>query len=268
MSIAQSRIYHTVFADLLPKTIAASLLFLIGHASYAVDCYSVPIIQHSDYQSIKEWPAGSGNWVSNFSGPLPFRLIGVVLNDNEDYLDPTAHYDNTTAWYLGGQAQIYVQAVNLDGTQWDPDPGAPFQDFGGTACWMGQNYGNLGFIHDPGDCYENKPWYEELNRLQLWHLDTPGLPPAVAQPVRKGDLVEIRTSIGGLYYNGMMNVNEQHSTDLANDFEIVDLQHNYGLPTPAKLTLSDLKNSDNSFIFNPSAPATPERNTINRPWCN
>jgi autotransporter-associated beta strand protein len=220
------------------------LILLITSPLYGTD----PIIQHSGYQSIVESPPGSGNWTKAFSGPYPFRLIGVVINDSEDYLDPTAHYDNATPWYLGGQAQIYVQAVNLDGTQWDPDPNATFNDFGGTACWMGQNYGNLGFIGDPFDCYDNTAWYNELDRLQIWH------PGTSSNTLHAGDLVEIRTSVGGLYYNGMMNVNEKHSIDSDNDFEVVVLSSNYGLPTATQLTLSNLKNADNSFIFNPAAP--------------
>jgi autotransporter-associated beta strand protein len=254
MAIGRLRKSRFLLVGFGPKIVATMLSLLIAGASYAVDWDTVPIIQQSDYQSITESPAGSGKWTGNFHGPLPFRLVGVVLNDNEDYLDPTAHYSNTTPWYLGGQAQIYVQAVNLDGTQWDPDPSTAFQDFSGTACWMGQNYGNLGFISDPTDCYTNQAWYDELNRLQLWHPDTPGLPAPVSQPVRKGDLVEIRTSIGGMYYSGMMNVNEQHDIDPAADFEIVVLQHNYGLPSATQLTLADLKNADKSFIFNAAAP--------------
>ena len=167
---------HKLFNRNEARVIRVFLMLLMCEPLYAIDWNTVPVIQHSDYQSITELPAGSGNWTTAFGGPLPFRLIGVVLNDNEDYLDPTAHYDNVTPWYLGGQAQIYVQAVNLDGTQWDPDPNTSYNDFGGTACWMGQNYGNLGFIGDPQDCYTNEAWYNELNRLQLWHPDTPGLP--------------------------------------------------------------------------------------------
>ena len=221
----------------------------------AIDWNTVPVIHHGNYQQIVESPAGSSNWQSSFSGPLPFRLRGVISADSEDWLDSTAHYTGTfTPWYLGGQAEIFVQAVNLDGTPWDPDPNTAFNDFGGTSCWMGQNYGNLPWISDPQGSYTDEDWYNELNRLQLWHPDTSGLPPPPAQPVRKGDLVEIRTSVGGLSYNGKMNVNEQHINDPSQDFEVVVLQRAYGLPTPAELTLSNLKNSDNSFIFNPAAP--------------
>jgi autotransporter-associated beta strand protein len=243
----------------LPRAALLGLILPVfavqAHSAQAIDWDTVPIIQHSDYQSITESPVGSGNWRGDFAGPLPFRLVGVVLNDSGDWLDATAHYTDAYApWYLGGQSEIFVQAVNLDGTQWDPDPNSPFSDFGGTACWMGQNYGNLPWIKDPQGSYSDEAWYNELNRLQLWHPDTSGLPAPVSQPIRRGDLVEIRTSVGGLYYSGKMNVNEQHSNDPSQDFEVVVLQRNYGVPAPAELALSNLKNPDNSFIFDPAAP--------------
>ena len=101
---------------------------------------------------------------------------------------------------MGGQAQIYVQAV----------PGSG--DFGGTPCWMGQNYGNLGFQYDPANPetrYETPPGIAELDRL---HLYRPGTTLSDSQLVRAGDLVEIRARCG-LEYNGNMYVNEGHSID-------------------------------------------------------
>jgi autotransporter-associated beta strand protein len=234
------------------KVITTILLFLICQTSHAVDWNTVPVIEHSDYQAIKEKSEGSGIWVSDFSGTLPFRLIGVVLNDSIDYLDAAAHYTSTyTPNYMGGQAQIYVQAVNLDGTDYDPDPNTDYSDFGGTACWMGQNYGNLTWIRDPKNNYTNESWYAELDRLQIYYAGS-----TLPYTLHIGDLVEIRTSVGGMYYNGKMNVNEQHIIDPENDFEIVLLQSNYCDPvmTAAVLTLSDVKNPDDSFVFNPGAP--------------
>jgi autotransporter-associated beta strand protein len=230
--------------------IGALLFFLLSQTSYAIDWNTIPVIEHSDYQAINETSEGSGNWVSNFSGTLPFRLIGVVLNDSVDYLDAMADYTSTfTPYYLGGQAQIYIQAVNLDGTQWDPDTNTAYSDSGGTACWMGQNYGNLPWIRSTKENYTNAAWYAELDRLQIYYTGS-----TASYTLHAGDLVEIRTSVGGLYYNGMMNVNEQHSTDSANDFEIVVLKSNYGLPTTTALALSDLKHADDTFIFNSAAP--------------
>ncbi|MGD0654651.1 MAG: hypothetical protein ABSA16_09925 [Thermoguttaceae bacterium] len=230
----------------------ALLIFLLSQTSYAIDWNTVPVIEHSDYQSIKQ--SSSGNWVSNFSKTLPFRLIGVVLNESADYLDATADYTSTfTIYYLGGQAQIYIRAVNLDGTDYDPDTNTAYSDSGGTACWMGQNYGNLPWIHSTKDNYYNDVWYAELDRLQIYY---PGS--TASNTLKAGDLVEIRTSVGGMYYSGMMNVNELHSTALANDFEIVVLKSGYcsDVTTLAtSLTLTNLKNSDDSFIFNTNAPS-------------
>jgi autotransporter-associated beta strand protein len=226
---------NKVFLRRGARLLGAILFFLISRTSYAIDWNTVSVIYHSDYQSIRESPAGSGNWTTAFGGPLPFRLIGVVLYNTEDWLDPTANY-NKIPWNLGGQAEIFLQAVDVD-------------DFGGTSCWMGQNYGNLPWIGDPvHNSYSNKAWYEELDRLQLYY------PGKTTYSLRAGDLVEIYTGVGGLYYSGKMNVNKQHSTDTDNNFQVVVLQRNYGLPAAAQLTLGDLKNADNSFVFNPLEP--------------
>ena len=117
-----------------------------------------PVIRHTDYQLDTGDPANSP-----FVTPLPFRLRGVVLNNTEDWLDPTEHFDNQKLLppFLGGQAEFIVQAVNLDGTAHDPYPGEEqagaqdplANDHGGTFAYMAQNYGNLPFIPDPDNAY-------------------------------------------------------------------------------------------------------------------
>ena len=152
---------------------------------------------------------------------------------------------------MGGEAELYIQAVNLDGTIWDPDPVTPFDDFGGTACWMGQNFGNHIWHYDP-DYYttDSQPWnytetawYSELDRLGLYRPGT-----SLSEFVRTGDLVEIRAQ-GGLYYNGKMNVNEQHNNTASHDFEVVVLDKGFGLPEAEEITLSDLKDAGDAFLF-------------------
>jgi len=214
------------------------------------------MIRHRDYQAIN--PDGTSAYPP---GGFPVRLVGVVLNDNEDWLDPTSAYDpGFHPWHMGGQAEIYVQAVDLDAfPQWDPFPGEPFDDFGGTACWMGQNYGNHPFFHPPDPDhpewnsdynYPESEWYAELDRLHLWR---PGTPLDDSQLARAGDLVMI-TARGGLNYKGKMNVNEVHNNDPSMDFEISILQKNYGLPAPELLTLADLKAADDNFLFDDESP--------------
>jgi hypothetical protein len=202
----------------------------------AEDWDTVPERLHSEYQAIA-YHSSSGNWVSAYTGGFPLRLRGVVLNANEDWLDPTAAYDpEYHLMNLGGEAEIIVQSV---------DPA----DFGGTYCWMGQNYGNYPIRHDIVYNYTDPQWYAELNRLRLWHPEGYGIAPRPPeQLVRPGDYVEIRAR-AGLEYNGKKNVNEEHYNDPDFDFEVVVLQRGRGWDPPANLTLSDLKNPDDSFIF-------------------
>lgn len=235
------------------QTAATVLLAAATLAPAAGDPWlDVPVLRHADYQSV------TGTGASAYAGGFPVRLVGVVLNHSEDWLNPTPAY---TAAYqpfaLGGQAELYVQAVNLDGTEWDPAPEEPFDDFGGTACWIGQNYGNLPFVLDPAFNYTDPQFTAELARLGLAGGD------GVTNPLRAGDLVEVRAR-GGLHRSGKMNVNEQHDLDPDRDFELVVLRRGHGLPGPAPLTLTDLKDSANQFLFDPSRQTGGERHQSTR----
>ncbi len=211
----------------------------------AQDWPTVPFTKHSTYQ------ATGTDGSSAYAGGFPIRLLGVALNDTEDWLDPTSDYDpGVHPWEMGGEAEFYLGAVDLDGTAWDPYPASAFDDFGGTACWMGQNYGNHGMHEDPAFNYTEAQWYAELDRLGLWR---PGTTLGAGQLVRAGDLVEVRAR-GGLNYKGKMNVNEQHDNDSSNDFEIVILQKGFGLPAPTPVSLGDLKDAGDAFLFDDTAP--------------
>jgi hypothetical protein len=192
--------------------------------AFAQDWSSLPYTPISTYEDV----TSSGG--SAYSGGFPVKMYGVVINNTEDWLDPTPAYDpGVHLWEMGGESELIVQAV-------EPS------DFGGVFCWMGQNYGNHIAKQDPFFSYTDAEWTAELGRLNLYGGD------GVTDPIRAGDLVEIRARIG-LNYGGKMNVNEAHSNTPANDFEIVVLQRDYGMPTPKELTLSDFKNADNTFIF-------------------
>ncbi len=219
-----------------------------------------PVIKQSDYQ-LDAPPFNS------YSTPIPFRMIGVVIANTEDWLDPTEAYNDTTPFNLGGQAEVFIQAVDLDGTPYDPYTG-PGQsgagdplagDFGGTFLWMGQNYGNLPFVSDSQASYidqgmagggEFRPvWYDELDRLGVWR---PGTALDESELVRAGDLIEVRAGINGLEFRGKHNVNERHDLDPANDYEIVILEKGYGLPEAEELELSDLKDANDVDIYDPT----------------
>lgn len=205
----------------------------------AQDWSTVPIINHNVYQAVN-----SSGGSAYPAGGYPVILRGVVLNNNLDWLDAAPGFTATyTPGFLGGQAEFFVQSVNLDGTPWDPDPLSPYSDFGGTAVWIGQNYGNLPWINDhPGKSYTNEQWLAELDRLGYNYVGrtTPAIQP--------GDLVEVRARVG-LNYAGKRNVNEAHNNAPMNDFEIVVLQPGFGLPTSAPISLADLKTTANEFIW-------------------
>jgi len=206
---------------------------------------TVPIVEHRVFQAVN--PDGS----SAYTGGFPVRLVGVLLNNPEDWLDPTPNYTpQYVPWAMGGQWEVFVQAA------------AP-PDFGGTACWMGQNYGNLPWLGDPFYSYTNEEWLSEMQRVN--YPDGPG-----SEPIRAGDLLEIRAR-AGLHYAGKMNVNEQHNNDRdpvtglignAHDFDFVVLQRGYGLPAPAAITLSALLEQTVGgfqFIWDPTRQTGGER---------
>lgn len=226
--------------------------FLLTAVAWADDPNwpTVQMIEHRVYQAV------NANGSSAYSGGFPLRLTGILLNNPEDWLDPTANYTaQYTPWFLGGQWEIFVQAAALP-------------DFGGTACWMGQNYGNLPWLGDPFYSYTNEEWLSEMARLN--YPEGPG-----SDPIRAGDLLEIRAR-AGLHYAGKMNVNEQHNNDRdpgtgqlgnAHDFEVVILQRQYGLPAPTPLVLSDLLEEVGGvyqFIWDPTRQTGGERHQATR----
>jgi hypothetical protein len=209
-------------------------------------------IRHREYQA------------SATSIAVPFRLVGVVLNDNEDWLDPTADYDDYEypgtedadhLFQLGGEAEIFVQAVNLDGLAWDPFPARDFDDYAGTAVWMGQNYGNHAFNKDPDFSYPDAEWYGELDRLGFWYAGKA----AEKFLVRKGDLIEITATVDGLHYQGKHNVNERHEPE--NDYSIQIIEKGFAETHPdrvrvATFALSDLREQgvDGAFVLDGAEP--------------
>ena len=58
--------------------------------------------------------------------------------------------------------------------------------------------------------------------------------------------MEVRGVVNGLIFGGKHNVNERHTIDPLNDFEVVILEKGYGLPQPSPLTLDLLKDAQRS----------------------
>lgn len=202
---------------------------------------AVDLETHARLQSVRE--DGTSAW----TGSLPFTLRGVLLNNPEEFLDSTPQFvpwnDGAGAGQMGGQWQIFLQAV-------DPE------DRGGTACWMGQNYGNLGWIRDTTKSYTDAEWVAEIHRLSR--------DPATNHRFRKGDLIEV-TARRSLFRGGKRNINEAHDKHPDADFTIRLVWADHGLPEPELVTLADLVRLDDGNpstredIFDPTRQTGGER---------
>lgn len=205
------------------KTPAAiSLVLLIAVCATAVG--DAPRVTHRQFQAVDE------DGRSVFIGPTVVSLEGILLNNPEEWLDPTP--DPTVAPnFLGGQWEIFIQGEN------DPN-GNP--DEAGTACWMGQNYTNR--TGSPGMSYSNEAWLAELYRLNR--------DPDTMWVFRVGD--RIRVTGRHLFFGGKRNINEQHVNDPAYDFTVELIKPAAGLPQPIDITLADLRDEQNIDIFDPN----------------
>ena len=181
---------------------------------------------HSNLQSVTS--SGASAW----SGSPPFTITGVLLTDPTEMLDATPNFipynGGANKGKMGGDWQVFFQAV---------EPG----DRGGTACYMAQNYGNM-WAPPNGDqySYSNAAWTGEILRLNY--------DPNTMHQFRPGDLVEV-TVRQALFYGGKVNINEGHTIDPAFNFDIRLITSNYGLPEPEVITLADVKQADDSYIF-------------------
>jgi Dockerin type I domain len=186
-------------------------------------------VTHSQLQAVDS----NGN--PTFSkDQFPISIQGVVLNDPALMLDGTANFipfNGTNYWELGGQWQIFFQTVSSS-------------DFGGSCAWMGQNYGTTPEWEDDAGSYSNEEWESELARLN--QLIDPVTQETVT--LAPGMLIQINAAIGRPYA-GKFNINEDHSNVPENDFDIVLLDANYGLPDPTELTLADIMDTSGDFYF-------------------
>jgi hypothetical protein len=148
-------------------------------------------------------------------------LEGIVLNNPADMLDPTPDDSVATMYDVSGQWQIFFQGIG--------------GDHAGTAVWMGQLYDNLPWVA-PGGGYTNEQFIAELTRIN-------------AAQFCPGDLVRVTGYF--LSYKGKCNVNEQHNNNPDHDFTIELIEPGVGLPEPELITLDELKDDDDAFIFDP-----------------
>lgn len=194
----------------------AGLLALGAAAAFG----QTSVMTHWELQSVNS--TGYTAWAESPTS-FPFAIRGVIVNDPEEMLDYAYNPDATDLNLMGGQFQVFIQGTG--------------GDRGGTALWMAQNYQAMGMA---GQDYGSE-WTNEMRRVQF---------DANGRKFRKGDLIEV-TARKALFRGGKRNVNEGHRITVSNDFDVVLIQANVGLPQAEALTLADLVNPDGSQIFDP-----------------
>lgn len=207
-----------------------------------IDWDAIPFFTlHRDVQAV------DANGVRTFpTNVFPVKLLGILLNNPEDMLDSTPFSPNPIPFNLGASWQVFVQAVDAN-------------DFGGTAVFMGQHYGNVppnlifnpGPTPDPSRSYTDAAWQAEMDRVNHDRL--------TGHRFRAGDLVEIHGQ-GALFFGGKTNINEEHFIECDLDFELELITAGVGLPAPAPLRLADIWNPQtNAVIFDPTRLTGGER---------
>ena len=169
-------------------------------------------ITHREFQAVN----AIGEHIYNTTNKV--ILEGILLNNPADMLDPRPDDSITEPYNLGGQWQFFFQGKG--------------DDHAGTAVFLAQLYDNLPWVTTGG--YSNQEFIAELTRLN-------------AAQFSPGD--RIRVTGYYLSYKGKNNINEQHNKNSDYDFTIELIEKGVGLPRPELVTLNELKNEQDDFIF-------------------
>lgn len=201
------------------KMLMKTCCFLYVLILFALFCPCAFAVTHQELQSVDE--DGYCNHPDLYT-LNKVTVEGIIINRPDFMLDATPD-QNYPGPGPGAQWQIYIQGEN--------------GDHAGTAVWMGQCYGNIS-----GDAnYTNQQWLNELYQSNHDH------DPYSAYEFAPGDRVRVTGLIK--CFNGKTNINERHSTDADNDFTIELLEPAVGLPQPEPITLDDVKDENDDFIF-------------------
>jgi len=195
------------------KRISMVLVVLLATSSMVSAADPCTPVTHWDLQAVDEDGIGTYNTAGKVI------IEGIVLNKPGNMVGPTADYQEEPV-DMGGQWQIYIQGED--------------DDHAATAVYIGQNYELLPWIYPPDGSYQDPNWIAEMNRLN-------------AAKIGPGDRVRVTGYY--LFYKGKTNVNERHESDDANNFTIELLERGVGLPRPEVITLDDVKDGSDNFIF-------------------
>ncbi|NLF08731.1 MAG: PEP-CTERM sorting domain-containing protein [Pirellulaceae bacterium] len=199
------------------------LLVIVSPA--AADISYTPTL-HSELQAV--WDDGTTAW----SGGPNISLIGVIINDAADMSDYSTY--SPYVWW-----QTYIQAAPAgEYGGYTVAPG----DYGGAALYM---RAAIPWGSSPYTIYDATEWATELDRVTNGYS------------LQYGDVVLVEAQAPGMFYNGKFNINEQHNAEPAKDFNITVIGR--VAPTATPVTLADLKNPDDSFIFDETRATGCER---------
>jgi hypothetical protein len=190
--------------------VLATILAINLVASVKGDEPTVAEVTHWELQAV------DADGVGTYDATDKVIITGIVLNNPEEMLEPTPG-----TGYMGGQWQIYIQGEG--------------DDHGGTAVWYGQYYAKVGGSGNYTD-------EELMDELCCINRD-----PNSGYIFAAGD----RVKVTGWYkfYKGKINVNEKHQVESMYDFEVELLEPAAGLPQPEVITLDDVKDVNDEYIF-------------------
>jgi hypothetical protein len=177
---------------------------------------TVARVTHREFQAVKS----TGEQA--YTATLKVTLEGIVLHNPADMLNPAPDDTITQRYNLGGQWQLFFLGEG--------------QDHAGTAVYLAQLYDNLPWIM-PGGGSSNAGFIAELSRINGAQFSV-------------GD--RIRVTGYFLSYKGKMNINEQHNHNPDHDFTIELVARGVGLPQPEVVSLDELKDDQDRFVFDPA----------------
>ena len=190
-----------------------SVLVVLAAAGWCLGEPSVAYVTHREFQAVDH--AGE----QTYTATQKVTLEGIVLHNPADMLDPTPDETITETFNLGGQWQFFFQGEG--------------DDHAGTAVFLAQLYDNLPWVM-PGGGYSDEAFVAELARIN-------------AAQFSAGD--RIRVTGYFLSYKGKMNINEQHNNHPDRDFTVELVERGVGLPKPEVVSLGELKDEQDRFIF-------------------
>jgi len=188
------------------------IVMVAGSVAFADDP-TVAEVTHTELQAV------NADGYGTYTATDKVIISGIVLNTPEQMLNPTPG-----AGYMGGQWQTYIQGEG--------------DDHAGTAVWLGQYYSKV----SSSDDYTDEELLDEMCRINT--------DPSTGYIFNAGDKVQVT----GWYkfYGGKTNINEKHMKEPFWDFEIELVKPAVGLPQPEVITLDQVKDENDDYIFDSS----------------